>query len=74
VTIPAETPVTTPEALTAAIAMLLLLHIPPGAASLSVIEEPSHTELPPVIVPETGIGFTIKFDVTRLVSPPATTV
>lgn len=46
--LPADTPVITPvEEAAVAIAVLLLLHVPPPEASLSVIVEPVHTEDPP---------------------------
>ena len=48
--VPSDTPVTMPEALPAvAIAGLLLLHVPPGVASVKVIEEPTHTLPGPTI-------------------------
>lgn len=56
VTVPAETPVTTPEVgLTVAIAVLLLLHVPPTVESKRVIVPPTHTLEEPIItdmVPE----------------------
>lgn len=43
VTAPAATPVTTPVAeLTVALAVLLLLHVPPAVASVSVVLIPVH--------------------------------
>jgi hypothetical protein len=49
-TAPAATPVTTPvAAFTVALAVLLLLHVPPGVASAKVMEEPGHTEVGPVM-------------------------
>jgi hypothetical protein len=57
VSIPAVTPVTvSPE--TVAVA-LLLLHTPPTTASANVIDEPVHTIVAPVIVPEFGMAFTV---------------
>lgn len=50
VTTPAATPVTVPvAAFTVALAVLLLLHVPPVVASASVMDEPGHTEVGPVI-------------------------
>lgn len=46
---PADIPVTTPEPLTVAIAVLLLLHVPPGVALVKVMAEPTHVaEGPPI--------------------------
>jgi len=59
VALPAEIPPTTPELLTVATVILLLVQAPPAAASLSVTEEPAQTELPPVMEPETGSGFIV---------------
>ena len=49
VTAPADTPVTTPVELTVAMDVLLLLHVPPGVASASVVDDPMHTVLLPVM-------------------------
>jgi hypothetical protein len=47
VTVPAETPVTRPVAETVATDGLLVLHVPPGVALVSKVEELTHTdELP----------------------------
>jgi hypothetical protein len=55
--IPAATPVTTPVAgFTVAKEVLLLLHVPPPVASVSVSDEPAHTLVPPMM--DTGEGFT----------------
>ena len=59
VVLPEETPVTTPELLTVATDVLLLLQIPPVATSVSETEEPAHTDPLPVMAPETGNGFTV---------------
>ena len=59
VTIPVETPVTRPVvALTVAIPVLLLLHVPPVLGSLSGNVKPTVTPEPPEIGP--GRGFTVK--------------
>ena len=59
-----------------AITPLLLLHEPPGVASVRFIVDPTHTEVDPVIGP--GNGFTISVAVTEhptrvyvMVSSPA---
>ena len=57
VSMPADTPETTPL-LTVADA-LLLVQTPPGAASVKVIAEPAHTLDKPVIVPAAGNGLTV---------------
>lgn len=57
VAVPAVTPVTTPPALTVAMAVLLLLHGQPGVASFSVVVAPWHINVVPVIA--TGSGVTV---------------
>ena len=57
VSIPAVTPVTIPPATVAL--PLLALHVPPGAASVSVRVVPVHTLVPPMIAPASGSGFTV---------------
>ena len=42
---------------TVATAVLLLLHMPPGVTSLSVVEKPGQTLVVPVI--DAGFGFTV---------------
>jgi hypothetical protein len=50
---PDDMPETTPEAaLTAAIALLLLVHVPPGVTSLNVVVPPIHT----LATPEMATG------------------
>ena len=46
---PANTPVTKPDELTVATAVLLLLHAPPVLVVLNEVVVPGHTILPPVI-------------------------
>ena len=58
VTVPAVTPRTVPVALTVAIVVLLLLHVPPVTPSTKVDEEPGHTLVTPDIVPADGVVFT----------------
>jgi uncharacterized protein (DUF362 family) len=55
VTVPPLTPVTTPPLVTVATAVLLLVHVPP-VVGLSVVVDPSHMVLAPVIL---TIGFTL---------------
>ena len=57
-------PVTTPVLLTVAVPVALLLHIPPVAASVSVVVALSHTVAAPDIVPATGSGVTVTTKVT----------
>ena len=48
-TVPIDTPVTTPvEEPTVANAVLLLLHVPPGVATVNVVVCPTHTLLAPL--------------------------
>ncbi len=49
VTTPELTPVTTPDGLTVAIDVLLLVHVPPEGVAASVVEEPMQTVLLPLI-------------------------
>lgn len=58
VTVPATTPVTEPPD-TVATDVLSLLHTPPTVMSVSVMDEDSQTDDRPVIVPDTGSGFTV---------------
>ncbi len=59
VTVPAVTPLTTPEAFMVAIAVLLLVHVPPATASDKVTVAPVHSVEVPVIVPALGAGLTV---------------
>jgi hypothetical protein len=52
VTVPDDTPVTTPDVPTVAMAVLPLNQNPPVVASLSAMVEPAHTVDGPVIVDE----------------------
>jgi hypothetical protein len=50
ITVPAVTPVTTPDvAFIDAMDVLLLLHVPPVVASANVLVDPTHTLVVPVI-------------------------
>ena len=58
VTVPADTPVTTPvPEPTVALLVLLLLQVPPVVASVNAVVKPAHTLVVPVI--EAGNGFTV---------------
>ncbi len=57
-TTPDDIPVITPVAeLAVAVAPLLLAHVPPVRALLSVTDWPTHTKSGPVLLP--GVGFTV---------------
>jgi len=62
VTVPADTPVTTPPLVTVAIAVLLLVHVPPVVGD-KVIVLPTHTAEPAVTV---GNAFTVTDEVVLL--------
>ncbi len=66
--VPDETPVTIPELVpTVATAVLVLLHVPPVTASLSVVVDPTQM----VVVPAMGPGGAVIITVTTMVfSPP----
>jgi hypothetical protein len=57
VTVPAATPQTVPVELIVATEVALLLHTPPEVASVSVVQEPTHTLVAPVI--DDGVGVTV---------------
>lgn len=59
VTIPAATPVTAPAPATVAIAVLLLVQLPPVTDGVRVMLLPAHKVVGPLIVPATGSGFTL---------------
>jgi hypothetical protein len=54
VSVPTLKPKTTPELLTLAIALLLLLHDPVNAGSVNIVKDPLQTDVVPVIVPAAG--------------------
>jgi hypothetical protein len=62
VALPGDTPVTTPEALTVAIDVLLLVHAPPVLASVSVVVVDGHTSDEPAML--AGVWFTVTTEVT----------
>jgi hypothetical protein len=72
--VPAETPVTTPEEVTVAMPVSVLLHTPPGATSLREVVDDAHMVLAPVIVPAKGSAFTVTTLVAAAVPQPLVTV
>src|SRR3954466_13500961 len=56
---PEASPLTTPVALTEAIAGALLVHVPPEPEVDNVITELTHTAEAPVMVPASGSGLTV---------------
>ena len=70
VVVPGLIPVTIPVvAPTDAMAGLLLLHIPPGSASLSVVVEPAHRLALPVMGEVPGMAFTVIVVITPVPQP-----
>ena len=70
VVLPAATPVTTPvDASTVAVAVLLELQTPPAVALVSVVVEPTHTPVVPLIAATTGNPLIVTAVVTELVQP-----
>ena len=67
---PADTPVTTPLPLTVATKILVLLHVPPTAVSVSTPGTPLQMDADPVITPATGDAFTVNDLVAVAVQPP----
>ena len=60
VDVPTPTPVTVPSVPTVAIAVLVLLHVPPVVASVSAIVEPLHIYATPLVSTiATGCVFTV---------------
>ncbi len=51
---PADTPVTTPDELTVAFAVLLLLQVPPEMVLPRVVVRPAHTMTVPLMAPAVG--------------------
>jgi hypothetical protein len=68
---PAATPVTMPEALTVAMAVLLEDQVPPAVTSLKVVVDPTQTLVVPVMAATTGSAFTVTPVVTAVVHPLA---
>jgi hypothetical protein len=71
VAVPAATPVTTPEALTVATAVLEEDHVPPAVASASVVVEATQTEVVPVMPATVGNALTVTAAVALPEQPPA---
>ncbi len=65
--VPAVTPVTTPDELTVALAVLLLLHAPPVTVALRAMLLPAQTVVAPEMVPAEGVLFTVTFIVATAV-------
>jgi hypothetical protein len=55
--VPLATPVTIPDASTVALAVLLLVHVPPDTGCPNVVVLPIHKDLVPVIV--AGVASTV---------------
>jgi hypothetical protein len=63
VVLPVVMPVTPPVPLTDAIALLLLLQVPPLAVSINTIVDPTHTEDGPEIVEILGLTVTTAVEI-----------
>ena len=59
VVVPEVRPLTTPEVLTVATVVLVLLHIPPVVTSVNVVDNPAITVAVPLIVPAAGDELTV---------------
>ncbi len=73
--VPAVTPVITPEALTVATAVLLLLHVPPASPLLLYVVVPAIqiVEGVPLTVPGLAFGLTVTdFDAVKFEPQPVT--
>lgn len=64
---PEEIPVTVPVLPTVAMAVLPLLHVPPGVASASTAVAPTHMPTPVEGVMADGLGLTVTDAVTKQV-------
>jgi len=69
VAVPADTPLTMPVKPIVATEPSPLLHTPPLVASLSVVVEPAHTLMVPVIADTVGNGLTVTTEVTVVTQP-----
>ncbi len=68
IALPADIPVNTPvAALIVAMAVLLLVQVPPDVASLSVVMAPLHIDILPVMA--AGSGFTVAVTVVDVAQP-----
>ena len=59
VAVPADIPLTKPDELIVATALLLVLHVPPAVASTNWVELPIQTSKVPVIDATVGKAFTV---------------
>ena len=66
---PAATPVTTPVELIVAVAVLAVDHTPPVVVEASVVVEPAHTDVVPVMAATTGKLLIVTVVLTVLVQP-----
>ncbi len=73
-TVPAATPVTTPDEFIVAMLVALLYHEPPVPVELRVVVLPVHTVAVPEIVPANGNGLTVTIFVATPVPHAAVTV
>ena len=73
IAVPAETPVTTPEALTVATEVFEEDHTPDAVASERVVVSATHTDVVPVIAATTGTALTV-IEVVTVVTQPAALV
>ena len=69
VAVPAVRPVTTPDVLIVAVVGALLLHVPPGVASASVVVLPAHSLAVPVIAATAGPASVVKVVDAEAVQP-----
>ena len=74
--VPADTPVTTPDAEpTVATPVLPEVHVPPAVASLSVVVSPAQTTAVPVIADGSGLTVTVTWaELVQLNAPVPVTV
>jgi hypothetical protein len=70
--VPADTPVTTPVDDTVALAVLLLLHVPPPTLAVKLLVLPTQTVSVPEIAP--AVAFTVTILVVMAVPQPLLTV
>jgi hypothetical protein len=74
VDVPAATAETFPVLFIVAIPVAVLLHVPPVAELESAVDDPVQTVVVPVIVPASGLGFTVMICVALAVHPLLVTV
>ena len=61
VTVPPDTPPTTPAGLTVAMVLLLLVQVPPATESVSVVLKPAQMVVAPIMVPAVAVPLTVMF-------------